>query len=511
MKISKAIDSIGTVTELKRIASAYVIDYRNLSDDEIRKALHKTIPQYHFEANIEATLKDLFFEQPRQHRILSQLILKETLLQKDHFLSSRKETEDAVIEYQQSIVDRSNVDLIQKSSQRSHWIELFQFVVETAWENNSAISVDEKNLIEKLRERLRITDREYRIIEAKLGKFPKDGNELNTRSEIEETRRLLQTKGILFSIRNSDGVDFDLIPEEIATTIRRLLSIEIKRHGYTELVSSKYIRSKSHYFDVLKKCEIEVDKRSGVEELQEVIVDQVSPSILLGGVSPRDGLDIAVLKKWCADLGIPVSGTKPDIISRIIQFYDQLLEKDESISDPRETWYEHFEKFASRDLVFLRSQQLIDKDLECESRFEDATDFLFEKRLHHKPLKLIGTAHADGMLSYQDKIICWDNKSKESPVHLKDHIKQFEGYIKAAERPVAGFWVIGPSFTPESSLLAMQFTVECGATITLIEAGVLKGIAERWHKKGGSKSDDPFPLGYMLQPGMLNEQLIPSF
>ena len=31
MKLSEVVEDIGTVTELKRIASAYVIDYRNLS------------------------------------------------------------------------------------------------------------------------------------------------------------------------------------------------------------------------------------------------------------------------------------------------------------------------------------------------------------------------------------------------------------------------------------------------------------------------------------------------
>ena len=44
MKISKVVDLIGTSISLKRIASAYVIDYRNLSDEAIRDALKKTAP-----------------------------------------------------------------------------------------------------------------------------------------------------------------------------------------------------------------------------------------------------------------------------------------------------------------------------------------------------------------------------------------------------------------------------------------------------------------------------------
>ena len=41
MKIEKVIDNIGTVLELKRLASAYVIDYRNLTDGEIRDAFKR--------------------------------------------------------------------------------------------------------------------------------------------------------------------------------------------------------------------------------------------------------------------------------------------------------------------------------------------------------------------------------------------------------------------------------------------------------------------------------------
>ena len=206
-----------------------------------------------------------------------------------------------------------------------------------------------------------------------------------------------------------------------------------------------------------------------------------------------------------------VSGNKSELISRIISFYDNLIEQTDVEGDQRQIWYENYQRFASRDLSYLRSQQLIDKDLDCEARFEEATDFLFEKKLNHKPLKLIGSAHADGVLSFRDKVIIWDNKSKETDVHLKDHLKQFEGYIRSSERPVAGFWVVGPDFTIESQSLAMQFTVDVGVTITLIRASDLKEIADRWNMRNAEKSDEAFPLGYLIQPGLLNPALIAAF
>ena len=35
-----------------------------------------------------------------------------------------------------------------------------------------------------------------------------------------------------------------------------------------------------------------------------------------------------------------------ELIRRIIDYYDNILEKDESIEDERELWYQYFDKFA---------------------------------------------------------------------------------------------------------------------------------------------------------------------
>ena len=148
-------------------------------------------------------------------------------------------------------------------------------------------------------------------------------------------------------------------------------------------------------------------------------------AILIGGISPKDGLSMDNLKKWCGNLDLMTSGTKSELIARITNHYDKLTSRNSESEDLRELWYEHYERFAARDREFLRAQQLIDKDLEMEARFEDATNFLFEVKLGHKPLKMVATEHADGMLSHGDSLILWDNKSKETDVNLGSHIKQF--------------------------------------------------------------------------------------
>jgi len=509
MNIAKAVENIGTLTELKRVASAYVIDYRNLSDEEIKQALIKTAPQYSHPSNLEKALRESFYSDQREIGSVTALILKLVLLHKDGFMCPKRELEDEIISWEQSIVDRSNEDFFKKGGDKGRNVGLLSFVVETAWQNNNQISPDEKNLIERLRERLKISESEFAIIEAKLGKFPKSDNQLHTRGEIDDARRFLQYKGILFSIRDGNGVDFDVIPEEIALALRTIFGLELRRHGYQELIRSKFVRSKGHLTETLTKCGIELEGQLTVEDLQAIAIEQIKPSVLLGGLTPKDGLPMDVLSKWCGELGLNVSGLKVERIERILTHYDSLLQKDESVEDVRELWYQYFGDYAARRLDFLRSQQLIEKDLEVEHRFEGATNYLFEQKFLHKPLTQVGSNHPDGVLSYRDGLIQWDNKSKETPVNLKDHIRQFDGYVKTAEKKVACFLVIAPEFTAESGLLAMQYLVENGTTITLITADELKGLAEKWAQKlVQTGSQDPFPLGYLVQPGRFSLSLV---
>ena len=151
MKISKTVDLIGTSISLKRIASAYVIDYRNLSDDAIREALRKTAPQYYYRANVEAALQQVLHKESRQHRIIARLILEEILLNEELHRCSFNDTDEAVLAYEQNVIDQSNEDLFRKGAGRTEQLDLLRFVLETAWENNADISPDEFNLVEKLR------------------------------------------------------------------------------------------------------------------------------------------------------------------------------------------------------------------------------------------------------------------------------------------------------------------------------------------------------------------------
>lgn len=513
MKIKQAVENAATFTDLKRTAKPYVIDFRGLNEAELKEAIIKTAPQYYYASNVQKALNEIFHSQDRTCRIIAPYFLRNVLLQKDGYLCRHRDSEDLILKWEQSVVDQSNEDLLKKSSERSQDFEFFQFVLGVAWEQNDDISLDEFNLLEKIANRLKITSMEYRLMEAKLGKFPTKDNVIHTRSDIQNIRRVLQETGLVFQIRDREqnGEDFDVVPSEVADAIKEILGIEIREYGYSQMLTHKIIRSKKYLMDTLSKCDIKVDKNISLSELYPVFIEQVSPKILLGGLSPRDGLAMDDLKKWCNELNLNVSGSKSDLIDRIVGFYDGLNEMTETEGDPREGLLPYFELFASRNIPELRSQLLIEKDLEMERKFEECTNYIFEKIFGHKPLNLVGTAHADGALSYKDKVIYWDNKSKESPVNLKDHIRQFDQYIQNSEKSVAGFMVIGPSFTQESSVSAMQYQVDHGTMITLITASELLDLATRWQQMKIGDEQSAFPLGYLLQTGRFNPALVAGF
>ena len=118
-----------------------------------------------------------------------------------------------------------------------------------------------------------------------------------------------------------------------------------------------------------------------------------------------------------------------------------------------------------------------------------------------------GTEHPDGILSFNDKLIMWDNKSKEAPVSLAEHIRQFDRYIKNSTKPVSVFMVIGPAFTADSVKDCAKYAMSSDTLILLITAEELKTLAEKWSKRHATDAE-VLPLGIFKQNGRFNSDLI---
>lgn len=510
MDFIKYIESIPNITIAKRIASAYVADYRHLEFDELKKFLAKTSKQYTSCENIANRIDELKLDNDRNIRIIAPILLRDYLIHQDDFISPSKETDSAILNYEKTIVDESN-DF--DTTRMSKDLALFNHMLETAWSLGENISVDEKNLLEALRNYLSISIKEQQILEAKSGRFPTVKNTLHTFDHIENTRRLLQSKGLLMCVKNSDGVMCDFIPTDIAESIRKYYGVEIRSYGYEKLID--YVakkENKQYLIDIVKKASlhykkanIEISSFTTIPELKRIILNNIKPSNLIGGFSPRDGMDASVISGWCAELGLTASGTKNSLIDRILNYYDSLRRIEVKSEDTREQLVSVYNELANRDLKFLRANNIITKDLQCEHLFEDATNYIFEKMLLNKPLTLTGTEHPDGKLSFKDKYIMWDNKSKETPVNLKDHLQQFDRYIKTADKDVAVFMVIAPEFTSQSVQECVDYSLNNDTLILLITAKELKSVAEMWAKK---HIGEIFNLGYFKQNGRFDIKLL---
>ncbi len=515
MRFDDAVNSIRTLTELRRIAGAHVVDHRQLDDDELRQAIIKVKPQYIHTDTISKNLQLCLYRDPdNNQRVISRIILVDVLLHQYDFLLPTSETEEKVIAWEQVILDRSNevtiLDLAcgQKDSQRYRDLELYSFILSVAWENEDEKTPDEVNLLRKLRVRLGITEMEHRVLEAKLGKYPKPSNVLHTRSEVNDVRRHLQSLGLLLSAQQDDGEDVDVIPEEQAQLLRNILSIEIRTDSYRALMSYRPLRRKEHLTDVLERQGVPYGRYDTVETLVGRVIEYVPPSKAIASSTPvRFGLKSDELAAWCKELSLSPSGSVEERVHRVIAHFDQLRPRLEVEPDERGRWYEFYEELAWRKHDVLRSQHVIDKDLETEAKFEDATSYLFAEKLNHTPLQQRGSNHPDGLLSLQSNYLMWDNKSKETPVNLRDHIAQFDGYMSGSDKPVPVFMVIGPDFTQESETEALHYHAKyMERNIVLITAADLKRLAEEWSSPKNKSREDSFPLGLLAATGRFERE-----
>jgi len=507
MKFKDVLQFIPNLNDLKRVAGAWVRDHRYLSKDELIEAMVVTSKQYFDKQNVKEKLDLCLFNEDRNVRTLTMIILKEILLNRDDFTLSTKKLNEEIQKFIQNIINQSNNLEEIFNADRKEDLDLFKFILEVAWERDNKISLDEKNLIVRVQNKLGISDNEYRIIEASLGKFPKDKNKEIETDEINEVKKELQRNGLLFVLRDENKDDFDIIPEEIVKTLREIFEVELKVYGYTEMLNYKLVRNKNYLTEIIEKQGITLKNRTKLEDLQNICINNIKPSVVIGGNTQRGGLNNDDLNNWLKDLGKTINGTKDNKIQRIIEHYDDLKEVIVVESeDERSKWFDHYELFANRNLSELRKLKLISKDLECESKFEKATDYLFEV-LSHKPLNLkgIGSERPDGVLAFGNKLIMWDNKSKETKVNLKDHIKQFERYIQQSDKEVASFLVIGPDFTDESEFLAKEYFQDHDTMICLIKASDLKKIAIKWDQ---TNKDQVFPLKKFRQSGKFISKLV---
>lgn len=488
-----------------RVLSTVCETTRGLDDEALTQTIVSKRKEFSDGKRILREFENLDSDVDRRN--LKAIIILGVLLQEETYSLEEKRLDEKVISFEKQLVERSRsldfFDPKKHDPKRWHYYDTYRIVMDAAWRNDGQVSQDEANLLRALREHLSISLEEHWLIGCYLKRFPKKNCTLHNRDEVNDARKELQREALLWSYRDENNRNIDVIPDEIVNTIRnRIASQELQRVNYRRMLNHDNVLL-TDLRDVL--IQRGMDRYGNKSELIDRLADSdIRPSEVL------DSLDRSKLSDMCAHVGLKSSGNKPDLKTRLIDFYDDLTFEERVTKDPREEWFNNYELLASRAYSDLKAKKLINKDLDIEHQFEKATDFLFEVALGIKTDKSRKTTKADGRIILDKKrVILWDCKSVENQVNLHDHLdRQFDTYVRQEREkgfePLA-FLVIGPQFTPQSIKLAHQYKARTNCDVALVTAEALKELADQWQAIEGSKS---FPVEVLNRTELIDHDRV---
>jgi hypothetical protein len=486
-----------------RILNNYLPSVRGLEDDDLTRVLRDDAEKL---ADRTRVMGAVNAPDPDFARGELKAIILAVLLQTETYSMPENQLDAKVIEYEQGVVERSkSLDLTEMRKgdpDRWHHFDTYRIVLEAAWGHDATVSPDEARLLGVLRQHLSISREEHWLLSALIRRFPREGCALHTADEVNEARKELQRQGVLWQYRDEDNQNIDVIPVEVAEVVRR-------DYAGQELQSVNFRRLLSHDGVLLADLREALERRglnrygSKAELIDRVVSSELRPSEVLGA------LDKDKLSTMCAGFGLKSSGAKAELVSRLVEFYDDLtFEVRPPTKDKREVWYADYELLAARSYAELRAKKVISRDLEIQTLFEEATEFLFECRLRVSCERACKENRTDGLLRLDQNVcILWDCKSVEVAVNLQDYLEgQFDGYLrKERERgsQPLGFLVVGPVFTEQSIRLANQYKARTGWDVALVTAAGLKHLAERW---AALEPEKPFPVRLLIRTEVIDKE-----
>lgn len=496
MKVEEAVEHMSK-QYLTWIFDSFTEDVPKPSVDEARKKIIQHTNDLSDAERISKRLEERFQNYP--DRILQTFIL-ESLLNSEEPQATEAAIFEDVQERERSIQrEAKSEDCFEYTPDRA--IDILKTVLEVSVEDRE-ISRDELALVERLRDKLELNRKDQYLALAQLGHFPRAENKLHGSSDVEHALKALQKAGVLFYCNRHPDDPRYLLPDELVPGVREAIGFELsdvaKRRMFDDLTMAQLKR-------ILDADGLPTSGRKGE------LVDR----LLAANVVPSDALDVLTTGELYEVLsGLPgakVTGNKDDRIQRIIDYWaNQTIREVDPGADPREVYYEYLIELAHRDRENLYASELISKDIDMNSAFEEGTRFLFEEKLGLNLVDFDGTEHPDGAfyLDRDGQLLMWDNKSTEDVYRFpKSHLDQFKGYIRESEDRISCFLVVVAEIGDEAFTRAQQLKAESrdDTDTALITAEDLKWVAENWRDRGDSKEFDPQVFNYL---GVLDRQTL---
>ncbi|MFQ3545712.1 SAP domain-containing protein [Halobacillus rhizosphaerae] len=483
---------------LSRIVDSFLKDVRLKSEEEMREVILKNIDEFQNSDRVKLNLD--FLEADRDIALVNEMILM-SLMENEGYTLSENELFACVEDLEKQILKESEDEEFIKTSIPEEALRIYTAVLVAAWKKDDSLNAHEINMLNVLKTELGLSNRDHYLIESKVGRFPQKGNKLHSLRQVEKSLKDLQSRGII--LRFKDNEAYYIIPHEIARVVRYELGSELRKETYLSLLTDLNV---AQLKSILSPLGLSM---SGTKNslIDRIIKHNILPTSALNFLSNTE------LKEVLRNLdGAKISGTKEEKIKNIIDYYENLASiSDSDPTDSRSRLYDFYEELASRNYKSLRINKIIDKDLDVEHKFEEATQYIFEKKFGIDLVDMKGSKHADGKLQYNQKeVILWDNKSVENPYNFPDsHFDQFLGYIRTEPMRVTLFLIITSDYTNESISKAQKLKAfsEEDTDIALISAEDLKYIAESWKEFSGQKEPE-FNLQVFNLTGELTRNIL---
>jgi hypothetical protein len=494
MKVPDAVQEMSK-QYLHRVIDSFTKDFPKPDEERAREIIVRNVDELTDPERIGSALR---FDGMFADQILFAYIL-EALVNRPNCVASEQDLVEEVTGLEQQIVNGStDPEGLRYEDPRA--VDIFKAVLEVALEDEQ-VSAAELSLLRRLREKLGLSEKSKRLILAQLGHFPRAGNRLHGPSEFKDALIDLQRRGVVFYCNRLSGGVY-VVPEEIVPSVKRAIGIELGRKALEKLLEALPRDQLSAVLDAAK-----LPKSGRKDELQERITKAgLKPSQILDVLSNQD------LYQMCSALpGAKVSGTKPERIARVIDYFANLVVRDlPEEAPPGERYYKYLVELAHRDRENLLANKIIRKDRNMEDAFEEGTRYLFSQKLGLELLDMPGSDHPDGSVRFgrRGDLFMWDNKSKETIYSFPpSHMKQFKRYIRDAHDRVSCFLVIVPEIAEGAEHNAARLKIDSGTDtdVALIAAEDLLWLAEEWQ---ATRPGRQFNVDVLNITGVLTRQVL---
>jgi len=491
VSISEAVKNMSK-RYLGRVLESFTKDLGTPEEEEAREYITRNAEELAHPDNVARRL-DLF-ELDHSTRVLVYYVLEAIINAHECALTERELTE-RVRSRENEVIDAAAADdALQYAEDRA--VDIMSTVLDTAFEDDQ-LSRDEYRLVQRLRQKLNLTRRYQRLMEAQIGSFPRADGEPHSYDDIHEALLYLQRQGIVFYRNRAEDDRSVVLPEELQEGVKEVLGIDLSDKARRLLWEN-----------------LSVDNLEEVLRSQNLPIygtkDEVVDRVLESGIRPSVGLDVLKtdeLYRVCDKLpGVKVSGTKSERIQRIIDHFDNLIVRDvPDETEDAELYYEYLVELAERDRENLLANDVVSKDLDINDAFETGTRYLFRQQLGVELEEMSGSDHPDGAVFLDDgTLFMWDNKSSSDFYTFPNsHVRQFKRYIRdSVEHRVNVFLIVVPDVAEEAeqNCIRLKQQSQNDSDVAIVPAADLKWVAENWRDH---TTADNFDLAVFNQTGPL--------